>query len=210
MHQIRPTRRSSLRRAVRATRRAVLAHRRLLATALVAVATLGALRAVAPPPPQTRPISVAARDLAAGTVLSSDDLRTVDLPESLAAAHVVADPIGRTLASPLRRGEPVTDVRVTGAGLTDGYPDQVVLPVRFPDAAAVALLRPGVRIDVLAAGGADQLLATDVTVVALPPEPADAGQSAAGRLAVLAVSPADAVPLARAQMDGLLTFTLTG
>ncbi|MFT3874115.1 MAG: SAF domain-containing protein [Nocardioides sp.] len=209
MHQIHPTRGSALRRAVRTTRRTILARRRLLATMLVAVATLGVLRTVAPPPPQTRLVSVAAHDLAAGTVLSSSDLRTVDLPAGLLVGHLVGDPVGRTLASPLRQGEPVTDVRVTGVGLATGYPGQVVLPVRFPDAAAVALLRPGMQIDVLA-GGADQLVASNATVVTLPPEPAAAGQPTAGRLVVLAAAPADAAALARAQVDGFLTFLMTG
>ena len=58
--------------------------------------------------------------------------------------------MGRTLAAPLREGEPVTDVRVVAEGLLAGYPSLVAAPVRIADAGAVRLLRVGDRVDVVA------------------------------------------------------------
>jgi hypothetical protein len=58
------------------------------------------------------------------------------------------------LATALRRGEPLTDVRVLGPGLLAQAPSgTVAVVVRPGDPAAAALVRPGEQVDVLA--GAD-------------------------------------------------------
>ena len=64
---------------------------------------------------------------------------------------------GRVLAGPMRAGEVVSDLRLVGPALLEGYtstPGVTVLatPVRIADAGAVRPARPGDRIDVLAAG----------------------------------------------------------
>ena len=96
--------------------------------------------------------------------------------------------VGRTLAAPLRRGEPVTDVRLVGPSLLRGYPGLVAVPVRIPDPGTVALLRVGDRVDLLVTetdGSAARLLAGGVPVLALPVDPEGAhgpvgGERAAG------------------------------
>src|SRR4051794_41930628 len=61
--------------------------------------------------------------------------------------------VGRLLAAPVRRGEPLTDVRLAGAGLLGaGDADLLAVPVRLADAASAALLPAGDHRDVLAAG----------------------------------------------------------
>jgi Flp pilus assembly protein CpaB len=68
---------------------------------------------------------------------------------------VVTDPGGEVLTSPLRRGEPVTDARLAGNGTLTGLPaGMVAVPLRLSDPGVVAWLRPGDRVDVLAAPGA--------------------------------------------------------
>src|SRR6476661_8890051 len=105
----------------RSVRRAVLTRRRLLAGVLAAVAVASGVRAATAEAPPAVAVLVAAHDLPAGTVLGPDDLARAayspgSVPDGLASA-----PAGRTLAAPLRAGEPVTDVRLVGPALTDGY-----------------------------------------------------------------------------------------
>jgi hypothetical protein len=50
----------------------------------------------------------------------------------------------------MRKGEPLTDARVLGDALLQGYgPGTVAAPIRIADPAAAHLLHPGDRIDVL-------------------------------------------------------------
>jgi Flp pilus assembly protein CpaB len=139
----------------RRLRRAVARHRRLVAAGLAAAAVLAALTAVRPAAPATATVWVAARDLSGGVPLSAGDLRPAAIAHDLVPAGAVPDGAavaGRTLAAPLRRGEALTDVRLVGGALAEGYgAGLVAAPVRLADGAAAALLRPGDLIDVLAA-----------------------------------------------------------
>ena len=108
-----------------------------------------------------------ARDLPAGATLTARDVVTVDYAPGTAPTGLAADPVGRVLAAPMRAGEAVTDVRLVGASLAAAYPDDVVVPVRLPDAGMAALLRVGDRIDLVAAdpqGDSARVVAAGVTV----------------------------------------------
>lgn len=158
----------------------------------------------------------AARDLPSGAVLRAADLATVRLPPGSAPDQLARAPdvVGRTLAAPLRRGEPVTDVRIVGKSLLEGYPGLVAVPVRIPDAGAAALLRVGDRVDLLATDPTGTqpagVVAPGVQVVAIPAE--DEGASGigavSGRLIVVAASPAVAAELAAQAVRGFLSLTL--
>lgn len=209
--------RSAAARLRRVLRRTLLARRRSLAALLAAIAVLGVLREVSPPPGPTVEMLVASRDLAAGTVVTRGDLELVEVPVALVPDGLAAAPAGSVLAAPLRRGEPVTDVRLVGSGLGEGFPDRVLVPVRFPDAAAADLLRPGDVIDVVATGSRSAgagIVAADATVAAVAAEPSGAsglgsaslGPAASGRLLLLAVHPDDAVDVAVSQVGQLLTY----
>ena len=137
--------RDRLTRPLRAVRRAVLARRRLLAALLAAVAVAGGLHAAAAPPPPTVPVLTAARDLPAGAVVLGRPTwsRRTFAPGTAPAG---LSPTTRSAAPwrpPLRRGEPVTDVRLVGPALTAGDPTSHRAPVRLPDAAMVDLLEVG-------------------------------------------------------------------
>lgn len=139
--------------------RQVARHRRSLAFLLAFVGVLVGLSAIRPERPSW-PALIVGADLPAGHVLVSADLRTVELdPEARPATAVTAadDVLGRALAGPMSAGEMLLNNRVVGPGLLG--PDsegQVAMPVRIEDAAEVSFLRPGDRVDVLAAdrGGA--------------------------------------------------------
>ncbi len=206
--------RTSLTLRHRRMRRALLARRRPLAAVAAAVAVLISLQAASPPPAQTRPVVTAARDLPGGTVIGRGDLTTAALAPGTVPAGASTSPaplLGRTTTGPVRAGEPITDVRLVGGSLLDGYPGRVAAPVRVGDPAAVALLHIGERVDVISAdpqgrSGAT-VVAEDAPVVALPR--ASDTALASGGLVVLAVTDETARALAAASVSGYLSVVLT-
>lgn len=206
---------SRLRSRWRRTRRAVLARRRALAALLVAAAALAGLRAVAAPAPDTVDVLVAAHDLPAGEPLRTEDLTQVAWPTGTAPAGP-ADAVGRVLAAPLRAGEPVTDVRLTGPDLASTTPGLAAVPIRLPDPGIAGLLRAGDRVDLLAtdpADGVTEEVAAQVLVLAVPGTGHDdaggshggAGSVPAGRLVVVAVPPGLVPTLVSASVTRLLS-----
>jgi pilus assembly protein CpaB len=225
-----------------ALRRAISWHRRLLAAGLAAGAVGATITAVRPAPPDAVVVVAAARDLRGGAALQPRDLRTVRLPAHAVPAGALRPgdrALGRVLAAPLRRGEPLTDVRLVGPGLLPGYAgpgaDVVAAPVRVADGATVRLLRVGDRVDVLAATGGfagldeamapgspaapverARIVARSAPVIALPAgddgDPVWGGATSAGdgALVVLAVPAPTAGDLAAAAATGQLSVTVRG
>lgn len=198
----------------RRLRRAFVARRRVLAAVAAVAAVLVGLQAAAPSAPPTRSVLTAAHDLPGGTVVGRDDLAlTAFSPDSVPAGVVTsADQlVGRTTTGPVRAGEPITDVRLVGGSLLEGYPGRVAAPVRIGDPGAVALLRIGERVDVIAADPQGRreavVVAAGAPVVALP----EAGESelASGGLVVLAVTGETAQALAAASVSAYLSVVLT-
>jgi Flp pilus assembly protein CpaB len=193
-----------------------------------ALACLALVLAVRPPPAggvpaePTVPVTVAATDLAAGTALATGDLAVARLPAGTAPAGAAATPdqlTGAVLASPLRAGEAVTDVRLVGPRLWAQVPaGQVAAPVRLADLAVATLLRAGDRVDVLAtaaagdAGGGPevQVVAEDALVLTAPAPDGDQPAGDGSGLLVLAVPPDTAHRLAGAAAAATLTVTLGG
>jgi pilus assembly protein CpaB len=186
-------------------------HRRLLAAVLAAAAAALGL-AAARPHPREAPILVAARDLPGGTTLTTADVRLRALPVHAVPDGAVRRAAGRTLAGPVRRGEPLTDVRLRrGTLLDETDPGAVATPVRLADAAVVRLLHPGDRVDVLAARAEGPLpartVAAAVPVVAVPRPGPDTDE---GALVVLRTGRAQAAAIARAAVDSRLSVTIVG
>jgi Flp pilus assembly protein CpaB len=205
-------------RALRALRRAVSLHRRLLAAGLAAAAAAVGLGVAAPSPPVTEAVVVAERDLPGGAVLRARDLQVRRFTAGTAPAGSAETPaglLGRVLAAPLRTGEPVTDVRVVGPGLVRGYgPGLVAAPVRIADADSVALVRVGDRVDVLAPDPRGQyppaLAVADAPVIAVPRLADEVAAGASGALVVLAVTSSQAQGLAQHAVLGPLVLALRG
>ncbi|WP_078894049.1 hypothetical protein [Streptomyces sp. NRRL S-1022] len=117
-------------------------------------------------------------------------------PEAATAPHAAERTRAHRTADH-RRGHPVAEV--------------VTAPVRIADAATVRLLRPGDRVDVIAAadpsaGGGVRVLARGVRVTEVPEPPAGAAES--GALVVLAVPRAAAARLVGASATARLAVTL--
>jgi pilus assembly protein CpaB len=205
---------------------AVSWHRRLVAAALAALATLVGLSALKPAPPPTSNVVTFARDLPAGTRLTTADVRLAALPAGVVPSGSVrstSSATGRILAAPARRGEPLTDVRLLGPRLTSAYgPSRVIVPVRLADAGVLELVQIGTLVDVLAAETTpDQAYAEARTlvhsarIVALPsraPDPssplAAPVNSGDGALVLLAVPPSAAPDLARAAVTARLSLLI--
>jgi pilus assembly protein CpaB len=93
---------------------------------------------------------------------------------------------------------------------TTGGPGAVAAPVRIADPGVVGLLRPGDRVDVVAAGGsgaeAARVVARDLPVVAVPVPSAEG--AAEGALVVLAAAPAVAAQLVGTASTTRLALTV--
>ena len=182
-------------RPLRRAHRRVLLHRRPLAAVSAAGAVLVALQVTSPPPPPTVRVMTASRDLTSGTVLRPGDLTSTDFaPGSVPSGSVTnpRDVLGRTLAAPMSRGEPLTRLRTISRGLLRGYPGTTAVPLRVTDADVVELMRVGDRVSFVVADPdgrrSPEPLVDDVPVVAVPRR-ADSGLSSStpGRLVVAAV-----------------------
>ncbi|MCW2783057.1 MAG: hypothetical protein JWR35_3506 [Marmoricola sp.] len=207
----------SLLARLRQVRCRILIHRRPLAALTAAGAVLLVLQAATAPPAPTVSVWTASRDLPGGTVLRVADLtRTSYAPGSVPerALDSPAGAIGRTLAAPLTKGEPLTTVRLVGPRLLAGYPALVAVPVRITDPAVVDLMRVGDRITLTAADpqgeAAARTLAEDVPVIALPhAQPTALDTGLPGRLVVVGVRPEVARDLTAAGVSGYISVIWT-
>lgn len=210
-------------------RRRLARHRRLVAALLLGASAVAGLTALAPARPATTDVVVAAHDLPAGQLLRPADLAVAELPVGVRPDGTVASVAaldGRTVAAGLRRGEPVTDVRLVGPGLLVGTRGLVAAPVRMADADSVTLVRSGDVIDVYAAagdavlgdpsrtGGAAsgsssraRLVADRARVLSVPPRDTPA-TTADGALLLLAVTPETARTLAGAASAERLSLVI--
>lgn len=107
----------------------------------------------------TRPVVVAAADLAVGTALGRDDVRVVNWPADEVpdgTFSAVPDVVGRGLIAPLVRHEPVLAAKLAdkeaGAGLPSVIPAGLrAVSVRVNEVIGVAgYVLPGTRVDVVA------------------------------------------------------------
>jgi Flp pilus assembly protein CpaB len=182
-------------RALDDVRRRILVHRRVLGACFAAIAVWLVVQAATAPPPATTPVWTAARELPSGTVLGRSDLtRTGFAPGSVPAAAVrsLDNVVGRTLATPLGAGEPVTTGHLTGAEALAGLPGRSAIAVRIPDGDVVALLTPGQRVTLVATdpqgGRPPERVSDDAAVLAVPRASEAVGTGGlTGRLVVLAV-----------------------
>jgi hypothetical protein len=135
------------------------------------------------------------RAIAAGLAVTAAALVTAG-PRTAPEPHHTERARGHPAAEPARRHRAV---------------DMVTAPVRIADAATVRLLRPGDRVDVIAAddpsaGGGARVLARDARVTDVP-EPLD-GAIGSGALVVLSVPRATAARLVGASATARLAVTL--
>lgn len=192
-----------------------LVLRRAAAAALVGLAAVLALvpaRGTA----ATDLVVVAARDLAPGTVLAAGDLTLHELPEQGVpdgASRDLATVLSRTVAAPVRRGEPLTDVRLAGPELARAIstdPGTVSVPLRLADSGVAALLHPGVTVDVVTIGERQDetvVLARGARVLAVLNTGARTTERE-GSLVLAALDPVAATRVAAASISQTLAVTV--
>ncbi|AOW91828.1 flagellar biosynthesis protein FlgA [Rhodococcus sp. WMMA185] len=193
--------------------------RRILAAGLTALAVLLLVRGN--PDFDRSPVVVAVRDLEPGRALTDEDVDLAEwesgtLPEGVVTA--VADVAGRTLAGPVRAGEPLTDVRVLGprlAAVAADVEDARIVPIRLADPAVTELLREGDRVDVLTVDSQTPVnpdrqpgatvLATRAAVVLVTPSAN--GRDQRERVVMLALPAPEAITVAAASLTNAITVT---
>lgn len=159
--------------------------RRVLVVACLLLAALSAISAAQPATPGAA-VVVASRDLPAGHVIVAGDVRVERWPAHQVPQRrlgSVRDAIGGRPATAVAAGEPLTSVRLIGAGLASGLPPGlVVVTVSLADPAAASLIHTGDQVDLVR--GADA--SADAAAARAGP-----GSVIAHNVAVLAVLPTD-------------------
>ena len=213
-------------------------YRRAVAALLAALAAISAVLVLRPPPEPGTEVLVAARDLDAASALSGNDLTSLVLPDRVVPdgalrpetaapdtdtankSALPPDPVGLLLNAPVRRGEVLTDARLSDPPALPYGPDLVAVPVRVADPGAVGLLSPGSRVDVLAATGPGDLggppsragpaveVVGDCPVLAVPAEEDRGGEG--GALVLIAATPEEARALAGHATTSRLSVTIRG
>jgi Flp pilus assembly protein CpaB len=177
-------------------------RRRPVSAALLAFALVLGLSTAIDRHEPTTSIAVAARDLASGHALTSDDIVMVDIPTRAVASTSVTtvdQVVGRVLTGPVAALEPITTTRVVSATSTGG----LSVPIRLIDAGAARWLRPGDLVDVMAAASRDgevapaQAIARRVRVISISTDE-HAGPFDDGALILVAADAASAPMLAGA------------
>jgi pilus assembly protein CpaB len=187
--------------------------RRVAAAVLVGLAAITALYSSRDPSPGDMAV-VAAQDLSPGTVVEASQLTVRRLPAQAVpdgAARSPAAVLGRTVAAPVRRGEALTDVRLTGPDLTQfisGNSELVSVPLRLADPGVAALLRAGTTVDVVTVGpqqGEPVVLARGARVLAV----LESGTTQRdGKLVLIALDPVAATRVAATSISQNLTVTV--
>ena len=197
--------------------------RRVAAGALVVLAGVATLRSN--PDDDRAEVVVAARDLRPGAALTSEDVRLEKRSATTVPDGSRADlsaVVGSTLASPTRRGEVLTDVRLLGSRLAESTagPGARIVPLHLADSALIDLVRVGDVVDVLAAPANEspaasqpttpaisRVVATDAIVVLVSDK--QKGQVAASDRVVLVALPARvANTVAGSTLGQAVTLTL--
>lgn len=147
----------------------------------------------------TKPVVVASKDIAAGTYLTSLDLKEVRIPISGISENVLTKEqlIGRMLASNIAENEQLTNSRVLATNQV--ISNQRVVGVRVIDSEVASILKPGALIDVVRISNSNGLygsvIARDVSVVAIASKKSSFGSSA-GSVVMVSTNNETAVTLA--------------
>lgn len=201
------------RRPLRSLARAVSWHRRKLAVAAAVAAVLVGMTAMTPDGPPTLSVVRAGRQLAGGVAITRGDLEVDSIVADSAPQGALTSPadlVGQVLAAPVAEGQVLTELALV-TPRTPVASGQVIAPLRLADADLAALLRPGDRVDVMAAdeqSAEASVIATGVRVVTRPPatDPTE-GPATPGALVLVAVDRETAKRLAGAAVSATLTVT---
>ncbi len=149
-------------------------NRRLIAALLLCIPAGVTVQQLAPAPADTVLAFAAAADLPAGKTLEPGDVSAISVPPGLVPSGSAGSEAafeGKQLATPLRRGQLLTDAQVLGPGLLAGSPaGTAAVPLRMADPASIQLVSPGQLVNVVLTGGNgfDQPVESQVLAEAVP------------------------------------------
>ncbi len=188
--------------------------RRVAAALLLLLAVVLALRPHQGSASATVPVLTTTHDLLPGHVLTPDDVTVRAVPADVAPRGALRDPgavDGRVLAGAVRSGEILTDVSFTGPALTrlaTGGRDYAAVPIQLAQPGVADLIRPGRRVDVIAADGSHhpEILARKAPVLAVRPSGGTEGEE--DRSIIVGLPEAEAAAVASASLTRSVTVTL--
>lgn len=191
---------------VRRTSRRVRARRhrfrRWTSALLLGLAAFAGVSVLVPSAPAApgEPTLVAARDLAAGTVLTRADLMLAPRPADQrprTALTAYDQAVGRAVAAPVSANDVLTTERLAGANLLASQPRDHVAVTLSVNAVDGLGLGPGAIVDVYATGTGSRV-ATAAVVLAVREPDADAFDAAGPAAVTVAVPPTGAAAVAAA------------
>lgn len=197
-------------RPLRSFGRAVSWHRRKLAVLAAVGAVLTGVSAAAPAGPPSIDVVRARAQLPGGTVLTATDLtvdRVVAADAPAGAVTEVDALVGETLAAPIAARQVLTALAVVSVS-SAVRPGHVLAPMKIADVDLAAQLRPGDRVDVLAADDSSptaSVVAVGARVVTVPHVDPEAQNASSGALVLVDVDAETAAALARAAVAATLT-----
>lgn len=197
----RPHKRTRARAQRRHNRNSVAAHRALrtaspvrallwrwrwvIVALLVGVLIQSVLASISAHNPRTTPVVVASKDLSAGEVLTTANLRLAPVPTKLAPAAAltnIAAAAGETIVAPLPAGAPIfAEQLFTSAFAASPPAGTVITAIQLDDTATLAMLQPGTKLqlysppDDTAETSAARLIADNALVVAVRAEAKSGG-----------------------------------
>ncbi|MBP1135446.1 Flp pilus assembly protein CpaB [Arthrobacter sp. PvP023] len=200
-------------------------NRRLVVALLLCAAAGIAVQQLTPAPAHTVTALASARDLAAGTALSGNEVVPVKVPPGMVPSGAVADVSaiqGKQLAAPVRKGQLISDTQILGPGLLAGAkPGSAAVPLRMADPSSIQLVAPGQLVNIVMTNGTDfgktaesEVLAASVPVLWTSGQGGQTGQwlgtGETEGLIVVAADPDQARRLAGSSTQGKLFFVLVG
>src|SRR5262245_58323717 len=176
----------------------------------------------------TRPVVVAANDLAIGSEIGRDDVRVIEWPENAVPANAIGNPdevVGRGIVLPVVQNEPIMAGKLAskeaGAGLPPAIPQGLrAVSVRVNEVIGVAgYVLPGTRVDVLATVSLSQqtadmtssVILTNVEVLAAGTKidsDTDKNKPTPVSVVTLLVGPVEAERLTLAATEGKIQLAL--
>lgn len=195
-------------------------RRRLLMLALILLGTFGVVGELTQHQPATATLVVAKTDLPAGHTIVEADVVEVTVPADsplLPTAPSRDDVIGQTTVGRLSGGDVLAKSRLLDSAVaqTPGY---AAVPLRLPDAALLAFLRPGMLLDLVwdpsgLGNEPARVVARGVRVLVTSEEPErDGGLLAASAqasdLILVEVPTEKVVAVAEAQGSGTISIVL--
>lgn len=147
----------------------------------------------------TKPVIVASKELAAGSVLVETDLKEIRIPQSAIVANSLAktELVGKMLSANIAPDEQLTSTRVIASNHV--ISDQRVVGVRIIDSEIASILRPGSLVDVVKINNSNGIyggvIAKNVSVIAIASKKSSFGSSA-GSVMMVSTNNDTAVTLA--------------